>query len=277
MTSQIDPLKTASQALLTSLIDSPLLVGDLPNAAQFDRRCLVASTDLVKLNFDQKLGHLYEDALASLFTSSPDIELVEQNLQVQTDKNRTVGELDFLIRQSGGQLVHLELATKFYLALETDNGFEFPGPDSRDNYDRKIERMLSHQLTLTERYRSHLPLTYQDETIVVSQLVYGCLFDHVSQIKQSHPQFSNPKCRRGKWFRHAEITNHFSADDEFYEIPKHLWPVPIELLKDITLEAWQPDAEVTRCKMLFVKGHSTPYFIAPNEYPDQHATAGRKL
>jgi len=222
-----------------------------------------------ELNFDQKLGHLYEDALASLIASSPTIELVEQNLQIRTDIHSTVGELDFLIRETNGSLTHLELATKFYLALETKDGFAFPGPDARDNYDRKIERLLSHQLTLTERYKDHLPPAYRDETIQVKQLVYGCLFDHISQPKHSSPQFCNPECRRGKWLRHEELADHFPTDSQFSLIPKHLWPVPLELLENICLERWDPSVPTERCVMILVNGHSTPYFIAPNKYPNQ--------
>ena len=269
MTYPIDARAILSQVLIRSLLDSPLLVGDLPNATQLDRRCLTTSSDPVQLNFDQKLGHLYEDALASLIVSSPDIELVEQNLQIRTDIHTTVGELDFLIRHADGTLVHLELATKFYLALQIDNQFVFPGPDARDNYDRKIQRLMSHQLTLTERYRDSLPPAYQNETIAVKQLIYGCLFDHVDQTKPSSPQFCNPECRRGKWLRQAEMADHFSNDDEFYLIPKHLWPVPIASLEKISLELWQSSEAIDRCQMLRVAGHSLPYFIAPNDYPNQ--------
>ena len=248
---------------------SPLLVGDLPNAARFSRHGLVAPAVSAELNFDQKLGHLYEDALATVFASSPDIELVEQNLQIQEDIHSTVGELDFLIRDANGTFTHLELAIKFYLAVKTEHGTVFPGPDARDNYDRKIERLLSHQLTLTERHKSNLPPEYRDADIVVKQLIYGCLFDHIKSAKLSAPEFSNPECRRGKWLHHAELADHFSNDTQFDLIPKHLWPVPIEFLKQIPLEKWQPKKPVDRCAMLRINGHNCPYFVAPDYYPEQ--------
>ena len=274
------PPVTPSDAIFQSLLVSPLLVGDLPNAAQFGRRDLVAPTasaGSVELNFDQKLGHLYEDALAIVLASSPDIEVVEQNLQIQENIHSTVGELDFLIRDANGTLTHLELATKFYLAVKTEHGIAFPGPDARDNYDRKIQRLLSHQLTLTQRHKANLPTAYQNADIMVKQLIYGCLFDHIgdhisdhtSAAKLSVPEFSNPQCRRGKWLHHAELAEHFSNDSQFYLIPKHLWPVPIEFLEKIPLEKWQPDMFVDRCVMLRVIGHAGPYFVAPDEYPKQ--------
>ena len=260
---------TTSDAIFQSLLASPLLVGDLPNVARLSRNGLVAPAVSARLNFDQKLGHLYEDALAAVFESSPDIELVEQNLQIQKNIHSTVGELDFLIRDADGTLTHLELATKFYLAVKTEHGITFPGPDSSDNYDRKIERLLSHQLTLTERHKANLPPAYCNENIMVKQLIYGCLFDHINEAKLSVPEFINPECRRGKWLHYAELADHFSNDSQFDLIPKHLWPVPIEFLNKIPLSKWQPNMFVDRCVMLRINGHDCPYFVAPDEYPKQ--------
>ena len=265
---------TTSDAIFKSLLVSPLLVGDLPIANSYNRDCLVAPAGSVELNFDQKLGHLYEDALAIVFAASPEIEVEQQNLQIQENVHSTVGELDFLIRDSGGTLTHLELATKFYLGVKTEHGMAFPGPDARDNYDRKIERLLSHQLTLTERHKANLPPTYRDQNIVVKQLIYGCLFDHIDEPDLSVPKFSNPQCRRGKWLHHAELADHFSNDSQFDLIPKHLWPVPIEFLEKIPLEQWQPDRVVDRCVMLRIAGNDCPYFVAPDEYPKQSRTKG---
>ena len=260
---------TTSDAIFQSLLVSPLLVGDLPIANRFNRAGLVAPTVPVELNFNQKLGHLYEDALAAVFASSSDIELVEQNLQIQENIHSTVGELDFLIRDANGTLTHLELATKFYLAVKTEHGIAFPGPDARDNYDRKIQRLLSHQLILTQRHKANLPPAYQNADILVKQLIYGCLFDHVSATKLSSPRFSNLNCRRGKWLHHVELAEHFPNDTQFDLIPKHLWPVPIEFLEKIPLEKWQADKFDDRCVMLRINGHACPYFVAPDGYPKQ--------
>lgn len=263
---------TITDAIFQSLLTSPLLVGDLPGVARFCRDGLVAPEASAELNFNQKLGHLYEDALATVLMSSPDLEVVQRNLQIQTNIHSTVGELDFLIRGSDGTLTHLEIATKFYLAVKTDSGIEFPGPDSRDNYHRKIERLLSHQLTLTERYKSNLPRAYRDADIEVQQLIYGCLFDPITgsqpgEGKRSDPKFINPECRRGKWLHRAEVADQFANDSQFEIIPKHLWPVPVDLLKKIPLEKWRPDQFADRCVMLRINGQGCPYFVAPDGYP----------
>ena len=260
---------TPSNALIQSLLISPLLVGDLPNAPRFNRRWLVDTGQNAELNLDQKLGHLFEDAFAALLTSSPVVELLERNLQVQQNRHSTVGELDFLIREPGGRLSHLEIATKFYLGVDSTNGIYFPGPDSRDTYDRKLHHLLSQQLTLTQRHKGDLPPYYRDTDIAVKQLIYGCLFDHIAQLQPSIPKFSNPDCRRGKWLHRSELNDYFSSEIQFHIIPKYLWPVPIELLEDIPLQQWQREEAVDRCQMIRVDGKSIPYFVAPDEYPKQ--------
>lgn len=126
---------------------SPLLVGDLPEAKCFCRSILRRPEVLPDLNLRQKLGHLFEDALASLLVASHKVDLLHQNLQLRDENRTTVGEMDFLIRhRSNSALVHLELATKFYLAVETPSGITLPGPDARDNYFRKLARLRDHQL-----------------------------------------------------------------------------------------------------------------------------------
>lgn len=254
---------------MQSLLATPLLVGDLPNAPRFDRHLLFAPNHHVDLNFDQKLGHLYEDAFAALLDSSPNIDLLQRNLQVQRNSHLTLGELDFLIRDHEGHLTHLEIAVKFYLSVKSKDGIIFPGPDSRDNYDRKIQRLLSHQLTLTQRYKGDLPPRYRAAEIFVRQLIYGCLFDHITDTKANVAKFCNPNCRRGKWLRHCELTEYFSPSSRFDLIPKHFWPVPIELLRDVSLQKWQCETTIERCQMIRVNDDLCPYFITPDEYPEQ--------
>ena len=153
--------------------------------------------------------------------------------------------------------------------VKTDDGFAYPGPDSRDNYDRKIDRLLSHQLTLVERYRDCLPPEYRDSDIVVRQLIYGCLFDHVSQVDLSRPRFCNPDCRRGKWLYYCELAEWFSGETVFELVPKSLWPVPFDLLKGMALERWDPAVPVERCQMIRVAGQEGVFFVAPDEFPKQ--------
>lgn len=259
--------------LLQSLVRGPLLIGDLPEAASFPYRDLTIPANFSPLNLQQKLGHLYEDALTILLEASPRFDLLARSLQLQTNAQTTLGELDFLLRDLGDdQLIHLELATKFYLAVETSSTLTLPGPDARDNYFRKLQRLRSHQLPLAQKHRSDLPEEYRHQTIIARQLVYGCLFDHIGATKPADPDFINPNCRRGRWLTIDECSDHFEPATQLQIIPKALWPVPLSLIQDTPLEHWNPDSPVERCLMLRADDDTTPYFVTPPDYPE-HATS----
>jgi len=226
---------TTTEALLKSILAGPLLLGDLPESKSFCRSKLELPATIPNLNLQQKLGHLFEDALASMIAASDRVELLEQNLQLRDEELKTVGELDFLLKaHSTPTLIHLELATKFYLAVDTPNGITLPGPDARDNYYRKLARMRDHQLQLPDKFRSCLPPEYEHIPIETQQLVYGCLFAHVDTLEAFTPEF-----------------------------------VPLEFLDDIDLEPWNPKEPIDRCLMIRTVNAPTPFFIAPVGYPNQ--------
>ena len=159
---------------------------------------------------------------------------------------------------------------KFYLALEAESGILLPGPDVRDNYFRKLERMRSHQLVLVRKYRELLPEKFRNEEIGVRQLVQGCIFNHVNASKPVEAEFLNPEGRRGKWLHADEAARYFGKDVLLEIIPKPLWPVSLGLLDGLELEKWTPDETMDRCVMVRPDGESLPYFIAPNGYPASH-------
>ncbi|MBG7609208.1 MAG: DUF1853 family protein [Verrucomicrobia bacterium] len=255
--------------ILQSLIHSPLLLlGDLPEAPAFDQSTLTLSSSPTTLNLNQKLGHLYEDALAILLEASPTYNLLARNLQLHTPGKPTLGELDFLLRDlRSGQLIHLELATKFYLAVETPEGLTLPGPDSRDNFFSKLHRLRTHQLILTEKHRHALPAAFREETITTRHLIHGCIFDHIHSTTPACPEFVNPHRRQGRWLTITQLPQHFSPGTRFEIIPKHLWPVPLSLLANIPLEPWSAPTSLDRCTMLRIEGQTVPHVITPATYP----------
>ena len=262
-------MSSSTQPLLQSLVQGPLLIGDLPEATCFPYQDLEIPAKISQLNLQQKLGHLYEDALALLLEATPRFDLLARNLQLHSETQTTLGELDFLLCDlDRDQLIHLELATKFYLAVETPTGLALPGPDARDNYFRKLQRLRSHQLPLTEKHRNTLPEPYRQQPIGVQQLVYGCLFDHIDATKLAAPEFIHPHCRRGRWLSVDECNRHFPPATHLKIIPKALWPVPLDLIPDIPLEPWSPTSTLDRCLMLRVDNDHTPFFVTPSKYPE---------
>lgn len=263
-----------STALLKSLIQGPLLIKKLPEASPFPQQDLVLPEEISPLKLEQKLGHLYEDALAQLLNSSPRYDLLAQNLQIQKDQHHTVGELDFLLRDLEKQrLIHLELATKFYLAVPSEKGLALPGPDARDNYFKKLARLRTHQLQLPSLFKEQLPPEFCHENIKTQHLIYGCLFDHISTQTPSLPEHLNPNCRRGKWLRINEVPTHFSTRTKFHLIPKPLWPVPLDLLQNHKLDLWHPKEALERCTMVRIIGEQSTYFITPENYPSKESVS----
>ena len=261
---------SVSNALFRSLIEAPALMLDLPEGAAFATDTLALPEGGSALDLEQKLGHLYEDALGMMLESSPRYEVLGRGIQIRKEAGHTLGELDFLVRDlTPGRLIHLELAVKFYLAVETENGFLLPGPDSRDDYFRKLGKMRSHQLILVRKFRDLLPEKFRDEGIAVQQLVHGCIFNHVNASKPVNAGFLNPNGRRGKWLHVGDCAQYFGDDMQLEIVPKPLWPVPLELLDGMELEKWDPDEKLDRCVMVRSAAWNLPYFIAPNGYPKQ--------
>ena len=257
-----------SKALFQSLIEGPLLLDDLPEATAFPSDSLVAPKEATPLNLEQKLGYLYEDALAVILESTPRYDPLERGIQIRREAGHTLGELDFLVRDlTSGRLIHLELAVKFYLAVETESGFLLPGPDARDNYFRKLDKLRSHQLILVDKFRDLLPEKFRDEEIVAQQLVQGCIFNHVNASRPVEAKFLNPKGRRGKWLHAEECADYFGENALLEIVPKALWPVPLEIMEGVQLEKWKVDDGMDRCVMVRSDVENLPYFIAPNGYP----------
>lgn len=262
-----------AEAIFKSLLQAPILIGTLPESSVFDRSPLVFPDPVPELNFHQKLGHLCEEALAGLLHSSPGYQVLETNLPVRRNQHDTLGELDFLLLETNRkEIIHLELATKYYLAVQTDQGMIFPGPDARDHYHKKLNRLRQHQLTLAQRHREHLPEIYRHRKIVSQHLVLGILFDHASTTSLSEPEYLDHGARRGRWIEISNLRDHFDGDTPLLTIPKPLWLATPALLQEIDLETFSPIDPFHRCQMVLAPS-GIPYFVTPDGYPN-HQGAG---
>ena len=240
---------------------------DLPGAPSFPAAQLRAPVT-THLDLDQKLGHVCEEALRLLLESDPNYKILVDHHQLRLDRHRTVGEVDFLLnRHSDNAFLHLELAVKFYLAVEQETGVLLPGPDARDNYYRKLKRLQTHQLLLAQRYPNLLPTELQEIRFQPTQLVHGCLFDHLAAPKQAIAPFLNPDCRRGKWIRKSELKAELPGAS-FELIPKPLWPVPYDQLPE-TLDEIEILASSNRCFLTRCSGIDQVLFVTPDSFPEQ--------
>lgn len=264
-----------TEGLFRSLRESQLLVGDLPEAASWG---VVLSGDLdgAVLNFDQKLGHLYEDALEVLIRRSVRFELLAKNLQVFDAAGQTLGEMDFVIRDGkSGECFQLELAVKFYLSVLMPDGSEtYPGPDPRDNWNNKLERMRSRQLQLSKREEAQVLLKerFGIESLSVRQRIYGVIFDSISADRESAPPFVGAGCRRAKWLYVDAFKERYETIAELRIVPKYLWPVSLDDALRATLELVSVDTLIRqskeRCVMFWDEQSQDVVFLVPDTWPN---------
>ncbi|PLW82575.1 hypothetical protein CWI75_08280 [Kineobactrum sediminis] len=114
-----------------------------------------ALLDSLAQNPARRLGLYYEQLWHFFLTQDPDLELIAHNLPVRT-RNSTVGEFDCLYYcHQRERYFHLELAVKFYLGhrthttTETDSQWrEWLGANTVDRLERKLDRLLKHQIRL---------------------------------------------------------------------------------------------------------------------------------
>ncbi|MFC4991090.1 DUF1853 family protein [Rubritalea tangerina] len=264
-----------SQAILQSLCDSPRMVTAPLNGAQAFPPLTPPDTPC-ELAFNQKLGHLYEDALHHLLVHAPRYSILAHNQQIITPNKITLGELDYLLRDEESQeLIHLELAVKFYLVHHAQGSTTFPGPDARDNYQKKLQRLSSHQLTLSQRPEARATLQAllgEPTTPIQSQhLIHGIFFDHIAAPTQPVPEHASPHTRRLPWLHVSELPDHFPELQHAHIIPKQLWlchtnPSLVDRLYLADLPTLTTLGQ-QRCTLFLPTPHSQPTFLAPDTWP----------
>lgn len=263
-----------SQAICASIASSePMLGTEHP---RFSPGQLSSGALVEPLNFQQKLGYIYEDAVAKCIAQSSNLDLLARNLQIITPEKRTLGELDFvLFDRSSQEHIHLEIAIKFYLVEQRGTlGFQFPGPDKRDNYQRKLEKLVSHQLKLTENPHTRALLESQlgIREIRPQQLVHGIFFDHIHATERPLPEAASPKVRRRSWLHLHELLATEPNTKHFQLVHKALWPCEFtndpELRNALPSISKQELCELAqqRCTMVLHPGINTPIFVAPDDW-----------
>lgn len=262
-----------SLAIYNELKSGSLLVGDLPDAPSFDRSHFSRSHPSATLNLNQKLGHLYEEALANLIQTAPKLDLIARSVQIFDATGRTLGELDFLVYDHVAKKhIHLELAVKFYLGIQLAGDWHFPGPDARDNWHRKLERMRSHQLRLsqTDEAKATLEGRFNIQEIETQQLIYGRLFDPIDNQERPILDNMNTHARRGKWLYLRDWRRNFDDNAKVTIISKHMWPVSLSAknrqLNESTSAEGLKSATGRNCIMFAIEDSQEPFFLVPNDW-----------
>ncbi|MEQ8514944.1 MAG: DUF1853 family protein [Chromatocurvus sp.] len=194
----------------------------------------------------QRLGLYFESLWHFFLRCDPTVELLSHNLPVR-DAGRTVGEFDCLYRcHDSGDIVHLELAVKFYLHTGAGSGgtgddrADWLGPGRRDRLDHKLTHLAGHQTRLAEhpaaqrllKSRSMVP-----ERVEVA--VKGRLFCRPDQ-PCLPPTGFNPARSLLQW-DYVDALTGVAGDENIGPghriLPRHQWLAPLGLSQDLPSEA----------------------------------------
>lgn len=204
-----------------------------------------------------RLGKHFEDCVNRLFEASSSHHILAHNIVIQTP-TRTLGELDLIYQNNDAQVVHLELAIKFYLLNKGGTQLaDFVGPAGHDRLDLKWHRLCQHQLTLSHRplvldflRQQSLPIPTQRQLLLTGMLFYAYENWQSTQVDKIG---LNPLHKRGWWLEHhelAQLQHSKSHDRGFIILPKWHWiggprhyrqPQPMDynaLVLNTTLDPW---------------------------------------
>ncbi|MCI4670141.1 MAG: DUF1853 family protein [Bacteroidia bacterium] len=169
----------------------------------------------------KRLGRYFEHLLFTFIKLNPNYRLIFSNKVIKV-KKQSIGELDLVFQDlQSGEVIHMELAVKFYLGLgDTSRWENWYGPSLRDRLDFKMDKLLNKQI----KFSNHPSLdeVWQKEKLRPTKrcvLLKGYLFYPTP--KEVAPEFAFKGHNKSQWME-AEV---FSLDrDKVYKkIPKLRW------------------------------------------------------
>lgn len=168
--------------------------------------------EALKIHKFLRLGHYAEDLLAFYFNHVG--LLYGHGIQVHNERAETVGEFDYLLFAEGG-LLHIELASKFYLfnfplaakTSTTDVGrkasvYDYVGPNLNDSLGAKMQKILQRQLNLSHHDAAHKLI--QSKIVAARALIKGWLFYRSSERRQMVEGINANHCL-GFWWTLSEF------------------------------------------------------------------------
>lgn len=116
-----------------------------PNALEFD------TDPEISIPTNLRLGQQVEKTLIELIKGSRNYSVIHDGVQIKKD-GKTIGELDAIIRdEENGQLIHLEIAYKFYLldpSISSDPIKQWIGPNRNDTLHEKLHKIKRKQFPI---------------------------------------------------------------------------------------------------------------------------------
>ena len=169
-----------------------------------------------------RVGQYFEGLVLYWLEKVCQLKIVAQQHQIRKG-SQTIGEIDFLFEDEAGRLNHCETAVKFFLYYPEVNttGSHFIGPNVSDWFEKKIKRLLEHQIPFGKK---HFPDVTLSKAFVKGMIFYHPYVTPPTQL----PENMSASHLRGTWIRYSELSwlNDQDQNSVFRVMHKPHWLSP---------------------------------------------------
>ncbi len=182
-----------------------------------------------KLPSNIRLGHQMEYVFKQLLEHAPNYRLLLHNLPIKNG-NRTIGEIDFILRNLElQQTIHVELTYKFYI-IHTEMSepvHQLMGPNKRDMFFTKMEKIRNGQFPLLHSNEGAAALGAKgiDHREITHQACYKAQLFRPFDTESVHIRPLNHDCITGFWLRFDDFNSREFQQNSYYVPYKVEWVI----------------------------------------------------
>jgi len=175
------------------------------------------------------LGSYFERLWQFFFIHHPDWSLLAHHVQIR-NKKQTLGELDLLVEDAQGTVIHLELATKWYLQIPNCSGGEskhWLGPQTQDRLDLKLHKLTAKQFpfAFNKHTLEHLNSKGLPQPDIQQLVLKGGLFYKWNSHHQLAPEVPSDT-QLFPWSHGHEVEQWIDPKGHYMLLEKHQWLAP---------------------------------------------------
>lgn len=212
----------------------------------------------LNLQVNRRLGRYAEHLMAFYFMHEG--SLLEHGLQLRGANQETVGEFDFLLKQ-GNAILHVELATKFYLLgtrIDFSEGSRamdyFVGPNLADTLGLKIGKIIDKQLRLGEHPAASAQLVRPVNSS--KALIKGWLFYQDDEMPDTAALGLSAIHCKGFWCTVSDLEKRPGQD--YIILPRLSWLPPLKAPANHSMSR----ADLIQKLMIYFQHETMPVLVA---------------
>lgn len=217
-----------SKSRITSILKASSLESSITRWGSFDLSQLDLPSDTdFQLPTNLRLGHLAEKVVSRLIKLSSNYIILHENIQI-IENGKTLGEIDFILQDlSSHQVIHMELAYKFYLLDPSISDHlinNWIGPNRKDSLIEKLDKLNRKQFPMLNQVisKSKFENLKIDETSQALCLLASLYVPYNSTIKLD-PNYQ--KHIRGHYININSFIDSDKTNKAFYIPPKTDWGI----------------------------------------------------